>query len=363
MILDAPPLEASAAGLVVRSTVDVWYDGVTVASGVPVGAGKLAAQADQDVPERVDLSVPREWNGITLDPGRRGVLGALGHRIQLWVNLSTPDGGRRWRQPRGRFIVQDWNRDGAAVRVAGRGMLETVVTRKRARPYAPGRPSPISGEVLSILKTCGLDGWIAPGMSIGRRVPADFVQGEDMWAALTELLTAWPARARMDGYGAIRLLPGLTQDLPEPDLWWHDGEGGTVVGAPAEGTLDGVYTHFVVKVKPEGDDQAEQVVQDWARRGSMAVLDRAHRRSRVIESDAITTVAQGEAVAANEVARAGVRAKTLPVVGAPDWRAELDDVAHVTTGDGVREVGRVTGIELPLVANGGTARVDVGVVA
>jgi len=35
----------------------------------------------------------------------------------------------------------------------------------------------------------------------------------------------------------------------------------------------------------------------------------------------------------------------------------------VTTADGVKEVGRVTGIELPLVATGGTARVDVGVVA
>lgn len=363
MILDAPPLEASATGLVVRSTVDVWYDGETVASGVPVGAGRWVAQADQDVPERVDLSVPREWSGITLDPGRRGVLGALGHRVQVWVNLSTPDGSRRWRQPRGRFIVHDWNRDGAGVRISGRGLLQAVPDRKRARPYAPGRPSPISGEVLSLLRTCGLEGWIAPGLSVSRRVPADFVQGEDLWAALTELLTAWPARARMDGFGAIRLLPGLSQDLPSPDVWWHDGCGGTVVGAPVKGSLDGVYTHVIVKVKPEGDDAPEDVVEAWARRGAMGVLDRVNRRSRTVESDAITTVAQAEAVAANEVARAGVRATTLPVEMVPDWRVELDDVAHVTTGDGVREVGRVTGIELPLVADGGTARVDVGVVA
>jgi len=363
MLLDAPPLAASAAGLVVRSTVNVLYGGRTVAKGVPVGGGSLICQADQDVPERVDLALPGEWGKVTLDPGRGGVLGALGHQIQLTVHLSTPDGSRHWRQERGRFIVQEWQRDGAGVRLAGRGLLQAVVDRQRARPYAAGRPSPISGEVLSILALCGLEGWLDPRLSVGRRVPADFVQGEDVWAAFTELLTAWPARARMDGYGAIRLLPGLPADLPAPDVWWHDGRGGTVVGAPSEGTRDGAFSHVIVKVRPEDDDVVVPPVEDWVRRGPLNV-DTFGWVSRVIESDAVTTTAQAEAVAANELARAGVRAKTVPVEMVPDWRVELDDVAHVQTSDGVREVGRVTGIELPLVGRSDArARCDVGVVA
>src|SRR5690625_2203630 len=98
MLLDGAPLAASAAGLVVRSSVDVIYGGRTVAKGVPVGGGSLICQADQDVPERVDLSLPGEWGKVTLDPGRGGVLGALGHQVQLTVHLSTPDGSRHWRQ-------------------------------------------------------------------------------------------------------------------------------------------------------------------------------------------------------------------------------------------------------------------------
>ena len=120
---------------------------------------------------------------------------------------------------------------------------------------------------------------------------------------------------------------------------------------------------MIVKVSPEDDDVVVPPVEDWVRRGPLNV-DTFGWVSRVIESDAVTTTAQAEAVAANELARAGVRAKTVPVEMVPDWRVELDDVAHVQTSDGVREVGRVTGIELPLVGRSDArARCDVGVVA
>lgn len=359
---DAPPAEAAAAGLVIESSLDVWYAGTAVAVGVPVGAGALASQVDQDVPERLDVSVPREWQGVILDPGRsRGVLGAAGHEVMLTVTATAPDGGRRWVMPRGRFLIHDWNRDGASIRLTGRGLLQRVVDRRRARPYAPGRASPIAGEVQSLLRLCGLESWVDPALSATRRVPADFVQGEDLWKSLTELLTAWPATARMDGQGVIRLSPALPADLPGPDVVWHDGQGGTVIGAPSEGTREGAYSHVIVKVKPEGDDEAEDVVERFAHAGPLAV-DRFGAVSRVVESDAITTVAQAQAIAINELARAGLRARTIPVEMAPDWRVELDDVARVKTADGVAETGRVTGIELPLTHAGGSALVHVGVV-
>lgn len=359
---DAPPLEASVSGLVIRSHLDVWLGGDAVAVGVPVGAGSLIAQVDQDVPERLDASVPREWDGVILDPGNpRGVLGAAGHEVQLWVSLSSPDGSRVWRMPRGRFQVHSWDRDGAGIRIEGRGLLQIVQDQQRDRPWAPGRPSPIAGEVTSLLATAGLDWWLDPGLSLTRRVPADFVQGEDIWAALNELLTAWPARARMGDHGQIRILPALSRDLSAPEVWWHDGEGGTVTGAPMDGTRDGTYNHVMVKVKPEGDDAAEFWVEDHIRTGPLAV-GVFKKVTQKVETDAVTTRAQAELVAINELAKAGLRAKTVPVEMVPDWRVELDDVVHVKTADGLSQTGRVTGIELPLTNDVQTARVDVGVV-
>lgn len=357
---DGPSLEAVAAGLKLESYLSVWYRGVEVARRVPVGAGVVWAQRDLDVPDRLDASIPRVWEGVTLDPGAGGVLGALGHRVQLTVTLSTASGSHWWVQERGRFQVQDWERDGAAIRVTGHGMLRLVRDRLRARPYAPGRISPISGEVQSILGTAGVEVHVSPALSTTRRVPADFVQGEDMWAALTELVTAWPARLLPGTHGEVRILPGVTADLAAPDVSWHDGEGGTVLGAPVKGTRDGAFSHVLVKVKPEGDDVDEFVVEDWARTGPLAVGTFGWV-SHKVESDAITTRAQAELVAVNELAAAGLRAEVVPVEAVPDWTVELDDVARVVTSDGMSRVGRVTGIELPLVA--GTARYDVGVVA
>lgn len=359
---DAPPLEATLSGLKISASVDVWYAGRVVAHNVPVGAGTLVSQVDQDVPERLDAFLPREWEGVTLDPGsRHGVLGAAGHRLQLTVALSTPSGSHRWAQARGRFLVQSWERDGASIRIMGNGALQSVKDRLRARPWAPGRPSPIAGEVMSILSTCGLDSRIDPGLSTTRRVPADFVQGENLWAALQELLVAWPARARMDDHGAIRLLPGLPRDLPGTDVIWTDGADGTVIGAPSLGERDGVFNHVIVRVKPEGDG-AEFAVEDHIRTGWLAVDRFGWKSGDPVESDAITTRVQAELVAANTLATAGLRAKTVPVEMVPDWGVELDDVRAVKTADGVKEVGRVTGIELPL-NPGGTGRVDVGVVS
>lgn len=356
MRTDAPGLGHVAAGLVLASTVDVWHGGRAVALGVPVGGGRVVAQVDQDVPERLDsLILPREHDGLVLDPSMPGgVLGVRGQRVHVTATLTTLDGGRRWVLPMGRFVVTSVARDGAGLVVSGTGLLSLVRDHLRARPGGVGKASPMVGVIMGHLADDGLEGYFAPGLP-SRTVPSGFTWGEDRLASLQELVAAWPARMRATWDGRVGFFPPLTEDV-SPVAFWHDGEGGTVVSAPIEHTREGLFNHVIVPVK----GGAGQPQERWVKTGGLAVQDFGWV-SRRIETGAITSVPQAQAVAVNELAAAGVRSATIPVETAPDWRVELDDDVEVVTHDGLRAWGRVTGLDLPLSVADGAARYDVGV--
>lgn len=360
MRTDAPEAGYVAAGLVVSSTVDVWHAGQVTALGVPVASGNFVAQRDQDVPERVTLTVPVEWAGTVLDPGRkRSALGSDGHEVAVTVHLATLDGVRRWSVPLGRFLVQSWKTQGAGVQVVAHGLLQRVVDRLRAEPRSPGSASPIAGELMRELADLGFSTRPHPDLP-AVSVPRDFVFGSDRLASIQELVTAWPARMRVAPDGVVEFLPPITTQTPPAVAHLHDGQGGTVVGAPSEGDRDGAYNHLIVRVKPEGD-APEWSHEDWIRTGRMNV-DTYGWVSREVESDAITTVAQAQSVAWQELAASQVRQRTLPVEMAADWRLELDDPVTVKTSEGVDESGLITGIDWPLTAADGAGRIDVGVI-
>lgn len=356
---DAPPLGFVAAGLVQDTRVDVVLGGRTVAYQIPVGSGRFVAQVDQDVPERVEVSLPREWEGVNLDPATGGALGSEGHRLHVTTTLSTPDGGGRWVVPVGRFLVHDWERDGASTRVMCDGLLRLVKDHQRAKAGGVSTLSPIRGEVMRLLAADGLEAYFDPALP-NLDVPSGFTWGVDRFASLMELVTAWPARVRATPDGRIGFFPALPSALGVPSLWWHDGVGGTVVSAPLRGDREGVFNHVVVAVTADG--VPEVTVEDRVRGGWLDPDTYGWVTLRV-ESDAITSRPQAEAVLGNELARAGVRGKTVPVEMAADWRAELDDVVEVKHSSGVQEWGRVTGLDLPLTMGDGAARADVGVVS
>src|SRR5690625_5106139 len=192
-----------------------------------------------------------------------------------------------------------------------------------------------------------------------RSVPRDFVFGSDRLASVQELVTAWPARMRVDAHGVVEFLPPLSTNVSAVAVL-HDGENGTVVGALSEGDRDGAYNHVIVRVKPEGD-APEWSHEDWVRTGRLAV-DTYGWVSREVESDAITQVAQAQSIAWQELAASQVRQRTLPVEAAPDWRLEVDDAVTVHTSEGGDETGLLTGVDMPLTAADGVARYDVGVI-
>lgn len=355
---NVPSPEHLPLGLQYNSTADVWLAGVVVASGIPVVSGRVVTQVDQDVPERATISLPRDHEGLVLDPALpNAVLGSSGHRIVITTRVRTQDGQMNWEFPMGTFLVTRANRDGAQINVEGSGLLQLVADHLLARPGGVGKASPIRGEIMKMLALDGLEAYFSPELT-ERSVPGGFVWGEERLATLQELVTAWPARMRGTYDGRIGFYAPLSEDLV-PDLYWRDGEGGTVVSAPLETTREGLFNHAIVPYKPT-NGQAERVEEHFARTGPLAV-SRFGWVSRRIESDAITTSAQARLIAINEVAAASTRSVVIPVETVPDWRAEVDDVVEVVTQDGLREWGRIVGIDMPLAPGDGTARYDVGV--
>src|SRR5690625_3421969 len=200
--------------------------------------------------------------------------------------------------------------------------------------------------------------WVHPDLP-SRSVPRDFVFGSDRLASVQELVTAWPARMRVDAHGVVEFLPPLSTHVSAVAVR-HVGEHGTGLGAPSEGDRDGAYNQVIVRVKPEGA-APEWSHEDWIKTGRLNV-DTYGWVWREVESDASRYVAQAQAIAWQELAASQVRQRTLPVEAAPDWRLEVDDAVTVRTSEGIDETGLLTGVELPLTAGDGVARYDVGVI-
>lgn len=361
MRTNAPSGEHAASGLVISSTVDVWLGGKVTALAVPVVTGRLAVQRDQSVPERLDVTLPVEWNGTVLDPGmKRSALGSDGHDLDVTVHLETLDGARRWKLPLGRFPVQSWKIEGAGVRLMAHGLLQIVADDLRAAPRSPGKVSPIAGELMRELADLGFQTRVHPGLP-ERSVPRDFVFGTDRLKSIIELVTVWPARMRVAPDGVVDFLPALSlEDVPPAVTVLHDGVDGTVVSAPSEGDREGAYNKVIVRIRPEGDAPEDAHVEEL-KQGRMAVA--VYRpKAREVDVEGVRTLAQAQGIARQEVAAARVRLRTLRVEAASDWRLEVDDPVTVHTAEGVDETGLLTGVDMPLTARDGLALYDVGVI-
>ena len=355
-----PPEVIAAGGFTFRSTVDIIRRGRTIAAGVPVLAGRAAAEDGQEVPERATPTLPLDHEGTVLDPDRGGILRTR-DRIAVTTHIRT--GTDRWDVLLGTYQVRSWraSRDGLAV--TAHGPLRIVKQHLTATPGGVHQATPMTGLVMRLLADDGLEAVFARGLAL-RTVPPAYTWGRDRLKTLTELCEVWPAVMRATPDGRVRFSPPPSDERDKPVRQWKHKAGGTLLDAPTEGNLDGFYNHVLIPVRTtpaEGEAaEGDVMVEDHIRRGPLSV-QHGWESIEPAASDAVTTVAQAQAVIAAMLARAGLRAETVQATVVPDHCVDLDDLVSVELPDGRHVWGRVTGYDLPLAQSQGvTATFNVG---
>lgn len=359
---DGPSSEVLAGAFRWRPAVSAWRGGTLLAGEVPVISGSLSADATQEVPERLTLTVP-EWASTDEHPdGFSWVpdspLHPLAHYgqyvevdVHVWssVTASDPLSPPTSTSRLGRFVVQDWSHDDTSgtVQVECVGVLQRVKDARLRNGVAPHPSGTFTSEFRRLLP---------PGLGVqfdgltDRAIPKSFVWDEDRLGALYEIADAWPARLSVDTTGTVRVRSPLP-DVAVPVVEYTDGHRGTLISAPTAGTRDGVF-NVVVARSSATDDPARPPAQAVAvvKQGPLVPAE----YGEVVmfwSSPLASTTAQLQASANTILARKTRAAVVQRVVAAPDPRPELDDAVGLTR-DGTRRVGYVIGFTLPLLGDG-----------
>ena len=355
-----PPEVIAAGGFTFRSTVDIIRRGRTIAAGVPVLAGRAVAEDGQEVPERATPTLPLDHEGTVLDPDRGGILRTR-DRIAVTTHIRTSTD--RWDVLLGTYQVRAWraSRDGLAV--TAHGPLRIVKQHLTGAPGAVHEQTPMTGLVMRLLAEDDLEAVFGKGLTL-RTVPAGYTWGQDRLKTLTELCEVWPAVMRATPDGRIRFDPPPSDATDKPAREWRDGVGGTLISAPTEATLDGFYNHVLIPVRTtpaEGEDaEGDVIVEDHIKLGPLSVAY-GWESVQPAAADAVTSVAQAQAVIAHMLARAGRRSQSVQATVIPDHSIDVGDLVSVRLRDGMARWGRVTGYDLPLVQESSvTASFNVG---
>ncbi len=234
-----------------------WRGGELLADDIPVAEGQEDRDRSLAVPERVTLTVPSRDRGMDWEPRHPDhPLAAFGQ--QLRISYGVDLGGHFEWIDRGWFLVTESRTTGDTVSVTAQGMLSLIEEARFVAPYQP-----VAGDTL----VSTVRGLVEPALNvlfdgalIDRGVPLAMQWDDDRLGALTEVLNAWPADARMheDGY----LLVEPVTDVGTPVLSLTDGVGGTVMRWQGASTRDGAFNVVVAQGEDEDGNQMRGTAYD-----------------------------------------------------------------------------------------------------
>lgn len=352
-----PSDEVLSGGVGWRCVVSSWLAGAWLGD-VPVARGRIIASVSRAVPELLTLTVPR-WDGRDWRPGDSPdhPLARYGQELQVSVVITSAVSGQEWTVRIGRFVITDWSDDDEGrVTVIGEGLLRRVQDDKLAAPLSP------RGSLMSEarrLMPVGMSVAFDPAL-VDRPCPSGMSWSEDRLSALQEIADAWPALLRTDEWGQVSFRAPLPS-VPQPLVWLHDGERGTVARAPRSDTRSRAFNRLIVRSSATGVEDVQAVVDQTT--GPMRTDGPYGVVSKIYSSPLLLTVGQCAAAGRSMLASSLLPSRVLPVECASDPRIDLDDPVEVLR-DGERTWGWVTGYDLPLtVTDGASMRLDLGVAA
>lgn len=348
--------------------VQAWLGGSLLASAVPVQRGRASASVAQEVPERLDLTVPRfadgrDWLPMTAaDP-----LARFGQELSVSVVVWSAVTGAEYETRVGRYVITAWDYDdgNATIRVTAEGVLHRVERARLTSPVTPRSGGTLVSEARRLMPA-GLSAGFSPAL-VDRACPQSMEWSEDRLGALYEIADAWPARIRTDPWGQVQFLPVLPQ-VPVPVLSLTDGlpygglpgnQRGTVIGADRSDDAAGAYNTVVARSSASDVDIQAVEVQTS---GPMAATGPMGPVVKFWSSPLLTSQGQASAAARTMLRNSLWPRRTVPVELVPDPRIDLDDPVELIR-DGIRDWGYVTAYDLPLTVADGPMRLDVSTAA
>ncbi|WP_295837330.1 hypothetical protein [uncultured Microbacterium sp.] len=357
------PDEVLAGSPMYSARVTSWLGGQLLAESVPIVAGRVTGKASQKVIEELSLSVPRfaaaapgedvrDWRPGA-DP--RHPLARYGQVLDVTIVVESVVTGQIWETRLGRYQVKDWDDDDAGmITVKGESLL--------ARPRDDGMLSLTSPT--GTLKTearrlapAGMGVSFDPALA-DRPCPAAMSWSKDRLENLQEIADAWPALLRVDAWGQI-LFRAPLPDVPHPVVTLRDGEGGTLIAAPRSDTRAGAFNVVVASTGKSAGADVQGVAMITS--GPMSVNGEYGAVVKEWSSSLLENEAQAQAAARTMLENSARPAQAVPVRIAPDPRLEIDDAVAILRGDDAPLWGWVTAWDIPLTADGGDMRIDVGV--
>ena len=341
--------------------VSSWLGGSLLAASVPVASGRLVCSATQDAPESLTMRVPRFVADATLgrtfdwlpgDGDASHPLARYGQEldVSVVVRSSVTKGDTVTRLAR--ILIQSTREsDNGTVEVSGVGVLRHALTDLLTSPIQP--TGTLASEARRLVPA-GMGVSVDPALT-DRACPQSMVWSSNRLDALQEIADAWPALLRCDEWGQVRFRAPLDA-APDPIVTLHDGEGGTVAGAPRSDSRDAAFNRVIARSSASGVEGVYAVAEVTS--GPMAAAGPYRPVTREWASPLIATTDQAAASARTMLGNSPRPAKVLPVTCAADPRYELDDPVAVVV-DGVTTWGWIVGIDLPLKATDGDMRVDV----
>ncbi|HEY9372874.1 DUF5047 domain-containing protein [Streptomyces sp.] len=232
-----------------------WLGGELLAADIPVSDGSEDRDRTLAVPERVTLTIPRRDAGTDWAPLQPDhPLAAYGQQLHISYGIDV-GGDYEWID-RGWFLITESSTDGDTVSVQAEGLLTLIDEAKFSAPFQP------SGTFVSTARalvepalTVEVDGLLTD-----RSIPVGMQWDDDRMGALTELLDTWPADARVNEDGVLRIEP--VSDAGSSVLALTDGTDGTVIRWQGATSRDGAFNVVVARGEDANGNQIQGVAYD-----------------------------------------------------------------------------------------------------
>jgi hypothetical protein len=342
--------------------VSSWRGSELLADDVPLTAGKYSDDESQSVPDQVELTVPRWDRGFDWKPGTNPEhpLAAHGQELVVSIVVTSVVTGDEYLTRMGRFQIQDWSEDTPGeIKLSTLGTFKVIADDQIPSPLAPRPTGTFISEIRRLLPA-GMGVEVSDAI-VDRTVPQTLEFTDDRLKAVRDLVDGIPARIFADGYGQLQVEPPL-EPVPVPILTYRDGERGTVVTVPSQGSRDGIFNRVIVRATDTdgiGQNPVLAIVDKTT--GPFTVDPEGYRvKSRIWSSPFVVNTTQALAAGEKILDQSLRPARVVRVEMAPDPRAQIGDPVEVFF-DGGREVGYVIATQHPLTTNDGSSFLDVGI--